>query len=159
MYGRHFQQDYGSTGYGCQSCSWSTERGIFFLPCPRSRLRIWSRETGLVVPSRVSPVILHFQAESGAYSRDSSRFPRRRPFMKPSTAIGSFPTLSGHAIAYRYRSMPTFRRHRVIPVVLKVVPVTGAAFSGFTHGIGVVLLGREKTRKQCVRAEGRWATK
>ena len=38
-------------------------------PCPRSRLRIWSRETGLTVPSRVSPLSLLAQAESGAYSR------------------------------------------------------------------------------------------
>ena len=38
-------------------------------PRPRSRLRIWSRETGSAVPSRVSPLILHAQAESGAYSR------------------------------------------------------------------------------------------
>ena len=37
--------------------------------CPRSRLRIRSRETGSAVPSRVSPLILHAQAESGAYSR------------------------------------------------------------------------------------------
>ena len=45
-------------------------------PCPRTRLIIWSREMGSVVPSRVSLLILHTQAESGAYSRDSSRFPR-----------------------------------------------------------------------------------
>ena len=50
-------------------------------PCPRSRLRIWSRETGSAVPSRVSLLIIHTQAESGAYSRDYSRFPRRRPFI------------------------------------------------------------------------------
>ena len=36
-----------------------------------------------------------------AYLRDSSRVPRRRPFMKPPYAIGSVPSLSGHAIAYR----------------------------------------------------------
>ena len=41
-------------------------------PCPFSRLRIWSREMGLAVPSRVRLVILHTQTESGAYSRDSS---------------------------------------------------------------------------------------
>ena len=34
---------------------------------------------------------LHTQAESGAYLRDSSRVPRRRPFMKPPYAIGSVP--------------------------------------------------------------------
>ena len=50
-------------------------------PCPRSRLRIWSRETGSVVQSRVSLLILHTYAKSGAYSRDSSRFPRRRPYI------------------------------------------------------------------------------
>ena len=109
------------------------EKIIF--PCPRTRLRIWSRETGSVVPSRVSllflhtqaesgalyvciyqpgqvanpardqlnmspfapenlvsrdkfgrpvprqPAHLHTQPESGAYLRDSSRFPRRRPFI------------------------------------------------------------------------------
>ena len=35
-----------------------------FLPCPRSRLRIWSRETGSAVPPLVSLLILHTQAES-----------------------------------------------------------------------------------------------
>ena len=44
--------------------------------------------------------------------RDSSRVPRRRPFMKPPYAIGSVPNLSGHAIAYRWRSLPRVRRHR-----------------------------------------------
>ena len=55
---------------------------------------------------------LHTQAESGAYLRDSSRVPRRRPFMKPPYAIGSVPRLSGHANAYRWRSLPRVHRHR-----------------------------------------------
>ena len=57
---------------------------------------------------------LHTQAESGAYLRDSSRVPRRCPFMylKPLYAIGSVPSLSGHAIAYRWRSPPKVRRRR-----------------------------------------------
>ena len=44
---------------------------------------------------------------------DSSRVPRRRPFIyiKPPYAIGSVPRLSGHAIAYRWRSLPRVRRH------------------------------------------------
>ena len=51
-------------------------------PCPYSHLRISSRETtGSVVPSRVNLLILYTQAEFGAYSRDSSSFPRRRPFI------------------------------------------------------------------------------
>ena len=58
------------------------------------------------------PAHLHTQAESGAYLRDSSRVPRRRPFMKPPYAIGSVPSLSSHAIAYRWRSLPRVRRHR-----------------------------------------------
>ena len=52
---------------------------LFTSPC--WRLGFWSRETGSAVPSRVSLFILHTQAEPGSYSRDSSRFPRRRPFI------------------------------------------------------------------------------
>ena len=66
-----------------------------------------------------SPVLrqlahLHTQAESGAYLRDSSRVPRRRPFIysKPPYAIGSVPSLSGHTIAYRWRSLPRVHWHR-----------------------------------------------
>ena len=32
--------------------------------------------------------------------------------MKPPYATGSIPSLSGHAIAYRWRSLPRVRRHR-----------------------------------------------
>ena len=70
---------------------------------------------GSAVPSSVSLLIyLHTQAESGAYLRDSSRVPRRRPFisLKPPYAIGSVPSLSGYAIACRWRSLPRVRRHR-----------------------------------------------
>ena len=65
-------------------------------PCVPENL---SRETGSAVPSRVTLFILHTQVESGAYLRDSSRVPRRRPFMKPPYANGSVPSLSGHANA------------------------------------------------------------
>ena len=92
----------------------------FFFSCPRSRLRIWSRETGSAVPSRVSLLILHTQAESGAYSRDSSRFPRWRPFIY--TAIR-------HRISPEYIGSPDCVPMAFIaespparPVVLKVVP-------------------------------------
>ena len=67
---------------------------------------------GFSRPVPRQPAHLHTQAESGAYLRDSSRLPRRRPFMKPPYAIGSVPSLSGHAIAYRWRSLPRVRRHR-----------------------------------------------
>ena len=67
---------------------------------------------GFSRPVPRQPAHLHTQAESGAYLRDSSSVPRRRPFMKPPYAIGSVPSLSGHAIAYRWRSLPKVRRHR-----------------------------------------------
>ena len=55
------------------------DRGNFF--SPRSRLKIWFRETGLVVPSRASLLILFTNAESSAYSRDSSQCPQRCPYI------------------------------------------------------------------------------
>ena len=67
---------------------------------------------GFSRPVPCQPAHLHTQAESGAYLRDSSRVPRRCPFMKPPYAIGSVPSLSGHANAYRWRSLPRVRRHR-----------------------------------------------
>ena len=69
---------------------------------------------GFGSPVPRQPAHLHTQAESGAYFRDSSRVPRRCPviYFKPPYAIGSVPSLSGHAIAYRWRSLPRVRRHR-----------------------------------------------
>ena len=63
---------------------------------------------GFGSPVPRQPAHLHTQAESGAYLlRDSSRVPRRRSFLhfRPLYAIGSVPSLSGHAIAYRWRSL------------------------------------------------------
>ena len=56
---------------------------------------------GFGTPVPRQPAHLHTQAESGAYLRDSSRVPRRRPFVyfKPPYVIGSVPSLSGHALA------------------------------------------------------------
>ena len=67
---------------------------------------------GFSRPVPRQPAHLHTQTESGAYLRNSSRVPRRRPFMKPPYAIGSVPSLSGHATAYRWRSLPRVRQHR-----------------------------------------------
>ena len=67
---------------------------------------------GFSRPVPRQPAHLHTQAESGAYLRDSSRVPRRRPTMEPPYAIGSVPSLSGYANAYRWRSLPRVRRHR-----------------------------------------------
>ena len=77
------------------------------------------------------PAHLHTRAESDAFLQDSSTVPRRRPFIysettyaigsvlrrrpfiysKPTYAIGSVQRVSGHAIAYRWRSLPRVRRH------------------------------------------------
>ena len=85
------------------------ENSIPLSPCVPENLV--SRD-GFSRPVPRQPAHLHPQAESGAYLRGSSRVPRRRPFMKPPYAIGSVPSLSGHAIAYRWRSLPRVRRHR-----------------------------------------------
>ena len=88
----------------------------------------WSRETCSAVPSRVSLLILRTQAESGAYSpRDSSRFPRRRPFIYLNRH-----TPVGQCRVYRVTQLRTNDVHcresaGTGPVVLKIVPVTGAA--------------------------------
>ena len=67
---------------------------------------------GFSRPVPRQPAHLHTRAESGAYLRDSSRVPRPHPIMKPPYAIGSVPSLSGHAITYRWRSLPRVCRHR-----------------------------------------------
>ena len=85
------------------------ENNIPLSPCVPENLV--SRD-GFSRPVPRQPAHLHTQAESGAYLRDSSRVPRRRPFMKPPYAIGSVPGLSGHAVAYRWLSLPRVRRHR-----------------------------------------------
>ena len=48
-------------------------------------------------------------------------------FLPPHT-IGSAQSLSGHATAYRWRSLPRVRWHRA-SIVLKAVRVTGVAFA------------------------------
>ena len=124
--------EYESTGQGCQSCSWSAKQRKLIFPCPRSRLRIWSREKGSAVPSRVSLLILHTQAESGAYLRDSSLFPRRCPFIY----LHRHPP-SGQSRVYQVTQVRTDGGNcresaGTGPGVLEVVPVTGAAFPGIT---------------------------
>ena len=97
---------YGSTGWLpiLLVVSRTRKMNIPLSPCVPENLV--SRDGFSRVPRQPS------SAESGAYLRDSSRVPRRRPFMKPPYAIGSVPSLSGHAIAYRRRSLLRVRRHR-----------------------------------------------
>ena len=109
-------------------------------PSAQMVLRARSRETGLVVPSRVSLLILHTQAESGSYSRDSSRFPRQHPFIYLNDHMPS-----GQSRVYRVTQLRTVGIHcresaGTGPVVLKVVPVTGAALGGHNEQINNVRL-------------------
>ena len=68
---------------------------------------------GFGSPVPRQPAHFHTQAESGAYLRDSSRVPRRRPFIYLNRHIRHrVPSLSGYAIAYRWRSLSRVRRHR-----------------------------------------------
>ena len=72
-----------------------------YFPVPVAPENLVSRDGfGSSVPRQ--PAHLHTQAESGAYLRDYSRVPRRRFYLsKPPYAMGSVPSLSGHAITYR----------------------------------------------------------
>ena len=103
------------------------ENNIPLSPCVPENLV--SRD-GFSRPVPRQPAHLHTQAESGAYLRDSSRVPRRRP-MKPPYAIGSVPSLSGHATAYP-DGVHCRESAGTGPVNLKVIR-TGAALAGH-HG-------------------------
>ena len=97
----HFQQTGHQLGMFANHAPGQLQQGKRNFPCPRSRLRVWSRDSYSAVPSRISLLILHTQAESSVYLRYStppSRFPLRFPF-ELSCAIGLVPSLLGHAIA------------------------------------------------------------
>ena len=77
-------------------------------------------------------VSLSTRAESGAYSRDSSRFPRRRPFIFLNRL-----TPSGQSRVYRATQLRNDDVHcgesaGTGPINLKVVGVTCSSFSGIT---------------------------
>ena len=59
MYGHHIQQEKSQPGKVANPArgQLNRENKYFIFPCTRSRLRIWSRETGSAVPSRVSLLI------------------------------------------------------------------------------------------------------
>ena len=84
---------------------------------------------GFGSPILLKPVHLHTQAESGAYLRDSSRVPRRRPFIY----LNRHTPLSQSRVyrVTRLRTDGVYCRESAgtRPVNLKVVPVTGAAFT------------------------------
>ena len=76
---------------------------------------IWSREADLTVPPPVSVLILHIQAKSAATDEIPLDFRGGvRLFISAAIpyAIVPVPSSSGHAIAYRWRSLLRVRRHR-----------------------------------------------
>ena len=113
---------------GCQSCSWSAEQEKIKFPC--SSPGIWSGETGSAEPSRVSLLVLHIQTGSGAYSEDSSRFPRWRPFIYTAKRCQVCP--ANRVTPLRTDGVHCREAAGAGLVILKVVPVTGAAFSSIT---------------------------
>ena len=66
MYGPHTEQSMYQPGVVVNPARGQLTREIF-LPCPRSRLRIWPRGTGSAVPCRVSQLILQTHAKSDIY--------------------------------------------------------------------------------------------
>ena len=121
----------GSIGYGWQFRSWSAEQGEIMFPCPP--VRVW--ELRQVTPSR--PASSCSYPYSGwiwcLLARDSSRFPRPRPFI-----YLNHHTPSGQSRVYRVTQLRTDGIHcresaGTGPVVVKVVPVTSAALAGH-HG-------------------------
>ena len=98
--------------------------------------------------------LLNTQAESGACSRDSSRVPRRRPFIyfKPPYAIvGSVPNLSSHhaIIACRWRSLS---------IILFVHPghrQVQETLGRITKKVSLIYRG-VKERHKGLDARGRW---
>ena len=66
MHGPHVEQSMYRPGVIVNPARGQLNREIFH-PRARSRLRIWSRETGSAVPCRVSMLILQTHAKSDIY--------------------------------------------------------------------------------------------
>ena len=79
-------------------------REINFL-CFRSRLRIWSRQTGSAVRSRVSLLIFHTSRLNLVLKLTGSSHASRFHGGVHPTAIWSVPNLTRHATAYQWRSL------------------------------------------------------
>ena len=113
MYGHHIQQSMDQPGKVANPARGQLNRENNIPLSPYVPENLVSRD-GFSRPVPRQPAHLQTQAKSGAYLRDSSRVPRRRPFiyLKPPYAKEPVPSLSGHVIAYRWRSLPRVRRHR-----------------------------------------------
>ena len=119
------QSMHRSIGYMVVShCSWPAETGKLIFLFPRSSLITWLSQRdrfGHPMPSQSSHsahaalnlVLTHgllsflSPADDGDHGHNGVY-----RLSIPSTAIGLIPSLSGHAIAYRWRSRPKVRPHR-----------------------------------------------
>ena len=82
---------------------------------------------GFSRPVPCQPAHLHTQAESGAYSRDSSRFSPRHPFINLNRHTSSGQSRVYWVVQLRTDGVHCRESAGTGPVVLKSVPVTGAA--------------------------------
>ena len=112
----------------------------------------WSRETGSAVPSRVSLLISILRLNLVlAYGIPPEFRGGVHLLFKPPYAIGSDPSLSGHAIiAYRWRSLPRVRRHgaskpqgsseRVLPwqVTMDQLIFVALSHTHYWHEVGML---------------------
>ena len=97
----------------------------------RSRLRIWSPETGSVVPSRINLLILHAPAEWCLLTAFLPIFAAASIYLYRHTASGQYRVYrvtQSRTDVVRYRESAGTG-----PAILKVVPVTGVAFADH-HG-------------------------
>ena len=135
MYFHTYSKSMNQPGMAANSARGQRNRGKLQISLSAFALENLVSRDGFGSPVPRQPAHLHTQAESGACLRDSSRVSRRRPFiyLKSSYAIGSVPSLSGHAVTYRWCSLPRVRRHRASKPQGSLVPFTGAALAGH-HG-------------------------
>ena len=96
MYGHTYSKSMDQPGKVANPARGQLNRQNEYFPVPVRAENLASRD-GFDSPVPRQPAYLHAQAESGDYLRDSSRVPRRRPFIyfKPPYVIGSVPSLSG----------------------------------------------------------------
>ena len=105
---------------------------VTYFSLPGLRLRIWSREIGSTVTSRVSRSFSTLRLNQViTHGIPPAPHASVHIYRQPPYAIGSVSSEKGHAIAYRWHSLAGVCQHRARGPQ-GIVPVTGAAFSGFT---------------------------
>ena len=123
MYIHHLEQSMGQSGRVANPDRGWLEQGKIAWNLARQ-----------VRPSRPqSACLFPTQAESGAYSRDSSRFPRRRPliytFNRHRVSPEHIRSRNCALMAFTAQSPPAQGQQ----IVLTVVPLTGSALSPWTN--------------------------